>query len=63
MRAFWDVQTQVFERHSQGWIFWTWKNEGPVVEWSYQAGIQYGYIPSTADQHVLAYSDLCPGFN
>jgi len=31
---------------SIGWFFWTWKTDYNIDAWSYQKGIQQGYIPS-----------------
>jgi len=45
LRKFWEAQVQTYEKGS-GWIQWTWKTEdGNGEEWSYQKGLQYGWIP------------------
>lgn len=31
---------------SIGWFFWTWKTDYNIDAWSYQKGVQQGYIPS-----------------
>jgi hypothetical protein len=41
---------------ASGWIQWTWKTEG-ADEWSYSAGLQYGWIPSDPTQHI--YPNIC----
>ena len=43
LRKFWEAQVQTFEKGS-GWLMWTWKTES-ADDWSYQAGLQYGWIP------------------
>lgn len=43
LRQFWEAQTITYEK-AQGWIQWTWKAEN-ADEWSYQAGLKYGWIP------------------
>jgi glucan 1,3-beta-glucosidase len=70
LRSFWDTQTQVYEgsgqgRHQKksvayvtGWVFWAWKTE-QAAEWSYQAGVAGGWIPSNPSQHVSTLSELC----
>lgn len=72
LRRYWDVQTQVFENNGQGeldrpthaansagWIFWAWKTETGSAEWSYQAGIAGGWIPSNPTSHTNSISSLC----
>ncbi|GHJ85708.1 hypothetical protein NliqN6_2110 [Naganishia liquefaciens] len=49
LRDFWDTQTQTFENRGQGWIFWTWK--AAPAEWSYQAGLNGGWIPRNPAEH------------
>jgi len=45
LRQFWEAQTSSYET-GQGWIQWLWKAEaGTADEWSYQAGLQNGWIP------------------
>ncbi|PFH52256.1 glycoside hydrolase family 5 protein [Amanita thiersii Skay4041] len=44
LRQFWEAQVISYEK-GQGWIQWTWKTE-IADEWSYQAGLQNGWIPS-----------------
>jgi len=43
LRRFWEAQTTSYEK-ATGWIQWTWKTES-ADEWSYQAGLKYGWIP------------------
>lgn len=43
LRQFWEAQVVSYEKGS-GWIQWTWKAE-QADEWSYQAGLEYGWIP------------------
>lgn len=42
LKRVFDTQRNVYETGS-GWIYWTWKTES-ADEWSYQAGLQYGWI-------------------
>ncbi|KAF7303151.1 Glycoside hydrolase family 5 protein [Mycena kentingensis (nom. inval.)] len=45
LRRFWEAQVQTYERGA-GWCAWTWKTEaGTGEEWSYQKGLQFGWIP------------------
>ncbi|TDL20938.1 exo-beta-1,3-glucanase [Rickenella mellea] len=45
LRQYWEAQTITYEK-GEGWIQWTWKTQaGAGEEWSYQAGLQYGWIP------------------
>jgi len=39
-----------------GWIYWTWKAEN-ADEWSYQAGLNLGWIPRDPNQRL--YPDIC----
>ena len=39
-----------------GWIYWTWKAEN-VDEWSYQAGLNFGWIPRDPNQRL--YPGIC----
>lgn len=55
LRKFWEAQVIAFERVN-GWIQWTWKAE-EADDWSYQAGLQYGWIPR--DPTDLKYPTLC----
>lgn len=43
MARFFELQTTIYEMAS-GWVVWTWKME-TSDEWSYQAGLKYGWIP------------------
>lgn len=55
LRRFWEAQVTSFEK-GQGWIYWTWKTES-TDEWSYSAGLQYGWIPSDPTQRI--YGNVC----
>ena len=48
-------QVITFEKAS-GWIQWTWKTES-ADEWSYSAGLQYGWIPRDPTQRI--YPNIC----
>lgn len=39
-----------------GWIYWTWKVED-ADEWSYQAGLNFGWIPRDPTQRI--YPGIC----
>lgn len=58
MHRFWEVQTQVYEQNGQGWIHWTWKAEN-AADWSYEAGLDGGWIPWNAGSHDVSLSSLC----
>jgi glucan 1,3-beta-glucosidase len=55
LRQMWEAQVVTFEKGS-GWIMWTWKTE-QADEWSYEAGLRYGWIPR--DPTSLQYSHIC----
>lgn len=57
LRKYWEVQVEVGEA-VQGWIFWTWKTE-EAAEWSYQQGVQGGWIPSDPTNRL--YPNICSG--
>lgn len=42
MRKYWEAQISTYEL-AGGWIMWSWK--GNAEDWSYQAGLKYGWIP------------------
>lgn len=57
LRKFWETQISAYETGS-GWVQWTWKTEiGTGEEWSYKAGLQYGWIPE--DPTERAYPGIC----
>jgi len=55
LRQSWEAQVITYEKAS-GWIMWTWKAE-QADEWSYQAGLNYGWIPR--DPTSLQYPNIC----
>lgn len=55
LRQFWEAQTIAYEKGS-GWIMWTWKAEN-ADEWSYQAGLKYGWIPQNPTSRI--YPTIC----
>ncbi|OJA19124.1 hypothetical protein AZE42_02153 [Rhizopogon vesiculosus] len=55
MRQYWEAQVISYEKGA-GWIQWTWKAEN-ADDWSYQAGLQYGWIPQ--DPTDLEYPNIC----
>ncbi|KAJ8454115.1 hypothetical protein ONZ51_g13215 [Trametes cubensis] len=58
LAKYWDAQTITFEKSTKGWVQRTWKTES-AHEWSYQAGLQYGWIPPDASHHN--YPQICGG--
>ncbi|CDU22267.1 related to EXG1-Exo-1,3-beta-glucanase precursor [Sporisorium scitamineum] len=43
--SMWEAQVDANEG-GVGWMMWTWKTQaGAAEEWSYQKGLQYGWIP------------------
>ncbi|PWN30870.1 glycoside hydrolase [Jaminaea rosea] len=48
LKDLFDTQRNVYEKSGSGWIFWTWKTES-ADEWSYQAGLKYGWITRNLD--------------
>ncbi|KAF5321474.1 hypothetical protein D9619_001134 [Psilocybe cf. subviscida] len=58
LRQFFETQVRAYEKaaNAVGWFYWNWKMEN-ADEWSYQAGMKYGWIPKyPAD---FKYPDLC----
>ncbi|EIM90943.1 glycoside hydrolase [Stereum hirsutum FP-91666 SS1] len=55
LRKYWEVQVEIGES-VQGWAYWTWKAEN-ADEWSYQKGLEGGWIPQNPDQRL--YPGLC----
>ncbi|ORX36670.1 glycoside hydrolase superfamily [Kockovaella imperatae] len=60
-RAYWDVQTQIYEQvgNGQGWFYWTWKNHIDSPEWGYQLAVQDGWFPQDVTDHVHTRTELC----
>ncbi|EIW86986.1 glycoside hydrolase family 5 protein [Coniophora puteana RWD-64-598 SS2] len=56
LRQFWEAQVISYEKGGQGWIQWTWKAED-ADEWTYQAGLKYGWIPSNPTAYK--YPNIC----
>ena len=56
LRQFWEAQVISYEKGGQGWIQWTWKTED-ADEWSYQAGLANGWIPSNPTD--FQYPNIC----
>jgi glucan 1,3-beta-glucosidase len=55
LRQYWEAQAITYE-NVHGWIQWTWKTE-MADEWSYQAGLDYGWIPQNPTDH--RYPNIC----
>ncbi|KAB5589922.1 Glucan 1,3-beta-glucosidase [Ceratobasidium theobromae] len=51
MREYYEAQVTAFERNGAGWFYWTWKSES-ADEWSYQAGLAGGWIPSNPNDRI-----------
>lgn len=45
---YFEAQTQAYEKGGLGWVMWSWKMED-VDEWSYQKGLEWGWIPRDLD--------------
>ena len=61
LRKFWEAQADIFET-SYGWIQWAWKFEpGRADEWSYKAGLQYGWIPQ--DPTERKFPGICESYS
>lgn len=58
LRMFWEAQVITYEK-VEGWIMWTWKTA--AEDWSYQAGLKYGWIPQNPTD--LKYPDICEVLN
>lgn len=58
LRKFFDVQTQMYENHANGWIYWCWKNE-QAADFSYQTGLAKGWIPRNPGEHQYNLNDVC----
>ncbi|KAI0275226.1 exo-beta-1,3-glucanase [Gloeopeniophorella convolvens] len=55
LRQTWEAQVITFEKAS-GWVQWTWKTE-QADDWSYSAGLKYGWIPWDPTQ--LMFPNIC----
>ncbi|KAM6499799.1 glycoside hydrolase family 5 protein [Amanita muscaria] len=56
LRQMWEAQVVAYEEGGEGWFMWTWKTES-TDEWSYQAGLNNGWIPS--DPTMLQNPAIC----
>ncbi|KAI9570306.1 glycoside hydrolase family 5 protein [Boletus coccyginus] len=56
LRQAWEAQVISYEKATDGWLQWTWKTED-ADEWSYQAGLQYGWIPQNPTNYM--YPNIC----
>ncbi|KAL8370381.1 hypothetical protein RB595_000653 [Gaeumannomyces hyphopodioides] len=52
------AQVIAYERHTLGWIFWSWKKEGDY-RWSYQDAVRQGIVPR--DLNSVVNSGVCNG--
>jgi len=55
LRQYWEAQAISFEKGA-GWISWTWKT-AETDDWSYKAGLQYGWIPKNPAERK--YPNIC----
>ncbi|EIN13909.1 exo-beta-1,3-glucanase [Punctularia strigosozonata HHB-11173 SS5] len=55
LRQYWEAQAQSYSSGA-GWIQWAWKAEN-ADDWSYQAGLQYGWIPQNPTNYQ--YPNIC----
>ena len=56
LRQVWEAQVISYEKATEGWLQWTWKVED-ADEWSYQAGLNYGWIPQNPTDYM--YPTIC----
>lgn len=56
LRQIWEAQVISYEKATDGWLQWTWKAEN-ADEWSYQAGLEYGWIPQNPTNYM--YPTVC----
>ncbi|GBE77575.1 Glucan 1,3-beta-glucosidase [Sparassis crispa] len=56
LSQYWSAQVVTWEANTSGWVYWTWKTES-ADDWSYQVGLQYGWIPSNAAN--VPYPNIC----
>ncbi|KAF8445642.1 glycoside hydrolase family 5 protein [Boletus edulis BED1] len=56
LRQIWEAQVISYEKVTDGWLQWTWKAEN-ADEWSYQAGLKYGWIPQNPTNYM--YPNIC----
>lgn len=55
LRRYWEAQTISYEKGA-GWVQWCWKAES-ADDWSYQAGLRYGWIPQNPTSRQ--YPNIC----
>jgi len=60
MRAYFDLQVQLYENvgQGQGWFYFNWKTEG-FAEWSYQLALRNGWIPQAPGEHQFSLGTIC----
>ncbi|CAK7205106.1 hypothetical protein SEUCBS139899_007871 [Sporothrix eucalyptigena] len=58
--SFAEAQMSAYET-GWGWFYWTWKTESAPL-WSYQAGLQGGFMPPVAYNRNWTCSDSVPSF-
>ncbi|KAG7447408.1 glycoside hydrolase [Guyanagaster necrorhizus] len=56
LRKYWEAQLVTYEKSTAGYIYWTWKAEF-ADDWSYQAGLAYGWIPRNLINRL--YPNIC----
>jgi aryl-phospho-beta-D-glucosidase BglC (GH1 family) len=56
LRKTWEAQVISYEKAASGWLQWAWKAED-ADDWSYQAGLKYGWIPQDPTNHK--YPEIC----
>jgi glucan 1,3-beta-glucosidase len=60
LKTFAEAQMSAFES-AWGWFYWTWKTES-AAQWSYQAGVQGGYMPKVAYERAFSCGQPIPSF-
>ncbi|PHH53642.1 putative glucan 1,3-beta-glucosidase D [Ceratocystis fimbriata CBS 114723] len=58
--TFATAQMEAYE-HSWGWFYWSWKTENAPL-FSYQAGIEYGFLPKLAYERIWDCTKPVPDF-
>ncbi|KIY52257.1 exo-beta-1,3-glucanase [Fistulina hepatica ATCC 64428] len=64
LRKFWEAQVQTWEAGGDGWFQWAWKIENGTMhgeEWSYQRGLQFGWIPANVTD--FKYPNICDSYS
>ncbi|RDW75419.1 putative endo-beta-1,6-glucanase-1 [Coleophoma cylindrospora] len=47
------AQVTTYEKHTNGWVFWTWKSQLNDYRWSYSEAVTAGVIPTDLDDTYM----------